>query len=301
VTVRVAPELLKQVKGIAIRTRGVVDTLFAGESRSVFRGQGMEFAEVRAYELGDDYRAIDWNVSARLGSPFVKTFTEERELTLLLVVDQSGSTRVGDPVQRASRAVEVAAVLALAGAREQDRVGALLFTDRVEHVVRPAKGRRHVLRLIRDLLAFTPTHSGTDVASAILYASKVLGHRGVVVLVSDFLAAGWDAPLRRLAARHDVTAVTVDDARELRPRGRGWLTFEDPERPSRPTLVDVGDAAVIRRWTALAQARLADRDQRLRTAGVRHLAIDVHQDYAPLLRRAFSPKRRRVARGKRIG
>jgi len=292
VTVRVSPELLKQVKGIAIRTRGVVDTLFAGESRSVFRGQGMEFAEVRAYEQGDDYRAIDWNVSARLGSPFVKTFTEERELTLLLVVDQSGSTRVGDPVQRAGRAVEVAAVLALAGAREQDRVGALLFTDRVEHVVRPAKGRRHVLRLIRDLLAFAPTHKGTDLSGAIRYTSKVLGHRGVVVLVSDFLDADWDRPLRELAARHDVTAVTVDDVRELRPRGRGWLTFEDPEHGG-AALVDLGDPAVARRWAALAKSRIEDRNQRLRAAGVRHLAIDVHQDYAPLLRRAFSPKRRR--------
>ena len=294
-TVRVAPELLKQVKGIAIRTRGVVDTLFAGESRSVFRGQGMEFAEVRAYEQGDDYRAIDWNVSARLGSPFVKTFTEERELTLLLVVDQSGSTRVGDPIQRAGRAVEVAAVLALAGAREQDRVGALLFTDQIEHVVRPAKGRRHVLRLIRDLLAFSPTHRGTDLSTAILYTSRVLGHRGVVVLVSDFLASGWDGPLRKLAARHDVTAVTVDDARELRPRGRGWLTFEDPERGG-AALVEVGNPSVARRWAAMAKARLEERNQRLRTAGVRHLAIDVHEDYAPLLRRAFSPRRRRTGR-----
>lgn len=296
-TVRVAPELLKQVKGIAIRTRGVVDTLFAGESRSVFRGQGMEFAEVRAYEQGDDYRSIDWNVSARLGSPFVKTFTEERELTLLLVVDQSGSTRVGDPVQRAGRAVEVAAVLALAGAREQDRIGALLFTDRVEHVVRPKKGRRHALRLIRDLLAFSPTHSGTDVGNAILYTSKVLGHRGVVILISDFLAAEWDGPLKELAARHDVTAVTVDDARELRPRGQGWLTFEDPEGGG-TVLVDLGDPGIARRWAAIANSRIEERDQRLKATGVRHLAIDVNEDYAPILRRAFSP-RRRGRRGRR--
>src|SRR5690349_4457253 len=177
-SVKVSPELLKQVKGLAIRTRGVVDALLAGESRSVFRGQGMEFAEVRAYEMGDDYRSIDWNVSARLGSPYIKTFTEERELTLLLVVDLSASTRIGDPVSRAARAVEIAAVLALAGAREQDRVGGLLFTDRVEHVVRPAKGRRHALRLIRDVLAYEPTYPGTNVARAILYATKVLRHRG---------------------------------------------------------------------------------------------------------------------------
>ena len=294
-TVRVPPDILKQVKGIAIRTRGVIETLFAGESRSVFRGQGMEFAEVRAYDYGDDYRAIDWNVSARLGSPFVKTFTEERELTLLLVVDQSGSTRVGDPIARSARATEIAAVLALAGVREQDRVGALLFTDRVEHVVRPAKGRRHALRLIRDLLAFQPEHLGTDMTAAIAFASKVLRHRGVVVIVSDFLDGAWDRPLRQLAGRHDVTAVTIDDARESHPQAEGWFEFEDPETGAR-ALVDLGDPAVRTQWTAVAAERTLERNQRLRTAGVRHLAVDVGEDYAPLLRRTFSPRRTRNGR-----
>ncbi len=290
----VPPELLKQVKGIAIRVRGVVDTLLAGEIRSVFRGQGMEFAEVRAYEQGDDYRSIDWNVSARLGSPFVKTFTEERELTLLLVVDQSGSTRVGSPVARAARAIEIAAVLALAGAREQDRVGALLFTSEVEHVVRPAKGRRHALRLLRDLLAFQPIHPGTDVGRAIGYASKVLGHRSVVIVLSDFIGPGWDGPLKQLAARHDVTAVTIDDRREAEPAGAGWLEFEDAEGGER-VLVDLGDGRVRRRWEQAVARRLEERDQRLRSAGVRHLPIDVSDDYAPLLRRAFAPRRRAPA------
>lgn len=291
----VPPELLKQVKGIAIRVRGVVDTLLAGEVRSVFRGQGMEFAEVRAYEQGDDYRTIDWNVSARLGSPFVKTFTEERELTLLLVVDQSGSTRVGTPVARAARAIEVAAVLALAGAREQDRVGALLFTSEIEHVVPPAKGRRHALRLIRDLLAYRPARSGTDVGQAISYASRVLGHRSVVVVLSDFIGAGWEGPLRQLAARHDVTAVTIDDRREANPTGSGWIEFEDAEDGSR-VLVDLADPVVRERWQAAVAGRIESRDQRLRSAGVRHLAIDVSDDYAPLLRRAFAPRRRKAAR-----
>jgi uncharacterized protein (DUF58 family) len=288
---RPSTELLKQVKGIAIRTRGVVDTLFAGESRSVFRGQGMEFAEVRAYEMGDDYRSIDWNVSARLGSPYVKTFTEERELTLLVIVDLSASTRVGTPISRAGRAVEVAAVLALAGAREQDRVGGLLFTDQVEHVVPPAKGRRHALRLIRDLLAFQPTNPGTNVAAAIRYATRVLGHRGVVILLSDFLASDWDRPLRELAARHDVTAITIDDARELKPVGQGWIELEDAEAGG-AALVDLGDAGVRRRWESAARARQIERNQRLRIAGVRHLAIDVNEDYAPALRRTFAPRRK---------
>lgn len=289
-------DILKQVKSIAIRTRGVVDTLFAGETRTVFRGQGMEFAEVRAYEMGDDFRTIDWNVSARLGSPYVKTFTEERELTLLLVVDQSASTRVGAPVSRATRATEVAAVLALAGAREQDRVGGLIFTSDVEHVVPPAKGRRHALRLIRDLLAFTPRRTGTDVAQAIGYASKVLAHRSVVVVLSDFLAPAWEGPLRELAARHDVIAVTIDDDRERAPRGLGWIAFEDAES-GRLALVDVGSAGARHRWKSAANARRLDRNQRLRGAGVQHLELEVSQDYAPILRSAFARRRgRRVLR-----
>src|SRR5207249_5902362 len=286
------PEILKQVKSIAIRTRGVVDSLFSGEFRSVFRGQGMEFAEVRAYEQGDDFRSIDWNVSARLGSPYVKTFTEERELTLLLVVDQSASTRVGTPVTKAARSVEVAAVLALAGAREQDRVGALLFSDRVEHVVRPAKGRRHALRLIRDLLAFESTRRGTNLLQAIHFASRVLAHRGVVVVLSDFRAEGWERALRELAVRHEVIAVTVDDPREDDPPAGGWVELEDAET-GRRALVNTGSAAALRRWKAAAQARRAQRAERLLGAGVEHIALTVATDYGIVLRRAFARRLRR--------
>ena len=284
----VPAELLKQVKGIALRTRGVVDSLFSGEFRSVFRGQGMEFAEVRAYEQGDDFRSIDWNVSARLGSPYVKTFTEERELTLFLVVDQSASTRVGTPVTKAARSVEVAAVLALAGAREQDRVGALLFSDRVEHVVRPAKGRRHALRLIRDLLAFESTRRGTNLLQAIHFTSRVLAHRGVVVILSDFLAEGWERALRELAVRHEVIAVTVDDPREEDPPAGGWVELEDAET-GRRALVNTGSAAALRRWKAAAQER--------RTQRAEHIALTVATDYGIVLRRAFARRlRRRGAR-----
>jgi uncharacterized protein (DUF58 family) len=287
----VPAELLKQVKGIALRTRGVVDSLFSGEFRSVFRGQGMEFAEVRAYEQGDDFRAIDWNVSARLGSPHVKIFTEERELTLLLVVDQSASTRVGTPVTKAARSAEVAAVLALAGAREQDRVGALLFSDRVEHVVRPAKGRRHALRLIRDLLAFASERRGTNLAQAIHYASNVLGQRSVVVILSDFLAEGWEKALRELAVRHEVIAITVDDPRELEPPRAGWIEMEDAEN-GRRALVNTGSTAALRRWRAAAEARRTQRAERLRSAGVQQVSLDVGADYGVVLRRAFGARRR---------
>ncbi len=287
----VPAELLKQVKGIALRTRGVVDSLFSGEFRSVFRGQGMEFAEVRAYEQGDDFRAIDWNVSARLGSPHVKIFTEERELTLLLVVDQSASTRVGTPVTKAARSAEVAAVLALAGAREQDRVGALLFSDKVEHVVRPAKGRRHALRLIRDLLAFQSERRGTNLVQAIHYASNVLGQRSVVIFLSDFLAEGWEKALRELAVRHEVIAITVDDPRELEPPRGGWIEMEDAEN-GRRALVNTGSTAALRRWRAAAEARRTQRTERLRSAGVQQISLDVAADYGVVLRRAFGARRR---------
>src|SRR5256885_16648811 len=199
----VGPDVLRQVKAIELRTRNLVSTLFSGEYRSVFRGQGIEFAEVRAYQQGDDFRAIDWNVSARMGHPFVKTFMEERELTLLLIVDQSGSLHFGRPYTKAGLAVEVGAVLALAAARHNDRVGALLFADRVEYVVRPSKGRGHALRVIRDLVAFAPRGRGTNLAEALRYAMKLLRHQAIAVVLSDFRAEGWEEPLAMLQAEHD--------------------------------------------------------------------------------------------------
>ena len=200
----VTPEVLRQVKGIELRTRSLVSSLFTGEYRSMFRGQGIEFAEVREYQQGDDFRAIDWNVSARMGHPFVKTYHEERENTLLLVVDQSGSCQFGRPYTKAGLAVEVAAVLALAAARHNDRVGALMFADKVELIVRPAKGRPHALRVIRDLVAFTPRGRGTNLGEALSYAAKLPKHHAIVAVLSDFRAEGWEVPLAQLAARHDV-------------------------------------------------------------------------------------------------
>ena len=281
----VSPEILKQVKGIELRTRGLVSALFAGEYRSVFRGQGMEFAEVRAYEPGDDFRSIDWNVSARLASPFVKTYTEERELTLMLVVDQSGSTRVGNPVSKVGLEVEVAAVLALAAAYQNDRVGALLFAEEVEHVVPPRKGRRHALRCIRDLIAFTPESKGTNLGASLTYAGRLLRHRSIVVVLSDFLATDWERPLRRLAAKHEVVAVTVDDPRERALPDAGVLWLEDAESGK---LVQV-DTTARRTREALArhtERRRLERARMITAAGVDQVALVAGQDYAPILRRA---------------
>lgn len=292
----VPPEVLKQVKQIELRTRGLVSSLFAGEYRSVFRGQGMEFAEVRAYEDGDDFRSIDWNVSARLASPYVKTFTEERELTLMLLVDQSGSTRFGEPRTKAALAVEVAAVLALAAARHNDRVGALLFSDQIERVVPPAKGRRHALRVIRDLVAFQPVGQRTNLASSLLYAAELLWHRSIVVVLSDFFATNWEAPLKRLTARHEVVAITVDDPREHHLPDAGWIELDDAET-GRRVLVDAGNPATRSRVQLAAERRRTDRHRGLTSAGVDHVALSTDKDYTIPLHRAFAMRARRLHRG----
>lgn len=291
----ISPEILKQVKAIELRTRGLVGSLFAGEYRSAFRGQGMEFAEVRTYDPGDDFRSIDWNVSARMGHPFVKTFTEERELTVLLVVDRSGSLEVGEPMAKAAVAVEVAAVLALAAAFQNDRVGALFFTDDVEHVVRPQKGRTHALRVIRDLVAFRPRALSTDLAAGLTYAGRLLRHRSVVVVLSDFIADDWERPLRRLSARHDVVVITVDDPRERALPDSGWIELADAETGER-ILVDAGNRLFRDRITRLAENRREQRRRGLAASGVDHLELDTATDYTVPLRRHFAARARRVGR-----
>jgi uncharacterized protein (DUF58 family) len=295
-TARVSADVLAQVKGIELRTRGLVTSLFAGEYRSVFRGQGMEFAEVRAYEPGDDFRAIDWNVSARLASPYVKTFTEERELTLMLVVDQSGSTRFGEPVTKGALAIEIGAVLALAAAHHNDRVGALLFADEVEGVIPPAMGRRHALRVIRDLVAFAPEGRHTNLGASLSYASRLLRHRAIVAVLSDFLADGWEKPLRRLAARHEVVAIVIEDPRELELPESGWVEMVDAES-GRRVLVDTGSRDVRDRLRALAERRRADRGRLLRAAGVDQILLRTDASYALPLRHAFALRARRLRRG----
>src|SRR5947207_2828073 len=263
----VTTEVLRQVKGIELRTRNLVNTLFTGEYRSVFRGQGIEFAEVREYQQGDDFRAIDWNVSARMGHPFVKTFHEEREITLLLIVDQSGSLHFGRPYSKAGLAVEVAAVLALAAARHNDRVGAPLFADAPEYVVPPAKGRAHALRVIRDLVAFAPRGRGTNLAGALRYATKLLRHRAIVVVLSDFRAEGWEDPLGQLAAGHDVVAITIDDPRERELPDAGWVDMEDAETGQR-VLLDTSHGPTRTRVRVAAERQLQERVRKLVPAGV---------------------------------
>ena len=292
---RVSPEILKQVQDIELRTSVLVNTIFTGEYRSVFRGQGIEFAEVRAYQEGDDFRAIDWNVSARFAHPFVKSYAEERELTLLLLVDQSGSLHFGEPTSKSGLAVEVAAVLALAAARHNDRVGALMFADRVEYVIRPAKGRGHALRVIRDLLAFAPRGKGTNLAEALRYAGKLLRHRAIVVVLSDFRAEGWEDPLAQLSQHNDVVAVTIDDPRELAFPDAGWVDFTDAETGQR-LLLDTSQPAARTRLRLAAERVVAERGRRLQQAGCDRVALRTDVPYGVALRRAFHARARRLRR-----
>ncbi len=291
----VGPEVLRQVKRIELRARRLVNTLFSGEYRSVFRGQGIEFAEVRAYQHGDDFRSIDWNVTARMGSPYVKTFEEERELTLLLVVDRSGSVEFGRPVTKSEIAVEVAAVLALAAARQHDRVGAVIFSGGIDHVVPPGKGRTHALRVIRDLLAFTPQDRGTNLKAALAYVARLLRHRSIVVVLSDFRARGWEQQLCRIAVRHEVIAITVDDARERRLPEAGWIELEDAESGTKMLVDTSSDDSRLRLQIAAEEARLT-RARSLKQAGVDHIALQTDRPYAEALHKAFAERARRLRR-----
>jgi uncharacterized protein (DUF58 family) len=291
----VGADVLRQVKNIELRTRHLVGTLLTGEYRSVFRGQGVEFAEVRAYEQGDDYRSIDWNVSARMGSPYVKMFEEERELTLLLVVDRSGSVEFGNPVLKSRVGIEISAVLSLAAARNNDRVGALIFSNGVDHTIAPGKGRRHALRVIRDLITFQPVVTKTNIAQVIGYSSRLLTHRSIVVIVSDFRDTGWETPLKNLAARHDVVAITVDDPREMDLPEAGWVELEDAESDLR-VLVDTTDSeARLRLRIAAEEARLA-RARSLERAGVDHLALRTDRPYEKAMHETFARRARRFKR-----
>jgi uncharacterized protein (DUF58 family) len=229
-TIGVPSDVMRQVRLLELRTRGLVNSLFSGEYRSVFKGQGMEFSEVREYQPGDEVRSIDWNVTARMSRPYVKRYIEERELTVMLAVDLSGSERFGTRRRfKSELASELAAVLAMSAIRNNDRVGTLLFTDRVELVVPPKKGRRHALRLMRDLLVFSPEGRGTDIAGATEYLNKMLPHKTIIFFVSDFLAADIERPLKLLAQRHDLVAVTIEDPSELELPDIGLARLVDPE------------------------------------------------------------------------
>lgn len=292
-----AAELARKVRLLEIHTRHLVNDVFSGEYSSVFKGRGIEFAEVREYQPGDDVRTIDWNVTARRGTPYVKRFAEERELTVVLAVDGSASTRFGTHGQlKRERAAEVAAVLGLAASRNNDRAGALLFAEGVESYIPPRKGKTHVLRLVRDILSFDPPARGTDLAGAVEFLARVLHRRSVIFLLSDFFDEGWERPLRALAVRHDVVALTLEDRRDRELPDVGLVEVVEPESGARRWL-DTGSGRVREAYAATYARASAARQAAFQRAGIDAVTIDTLDDWVEPLRRFFEARERARSRG----
>lgn len=287
-------EILRKVRQIEIRTNREVTDVLGGQYHSVFKGRGMEFEEVREYQPGDEVRAIDWNVTARFGHPFIKKFKEERELTVMLVVDVSASGQFGSVRQTKNElAAELAAVLAFSAIRNNDKVGLIMFTDRIERFVPPQKGRRHVLRVIREILAFRPQATGTNIAGALDYLNSVQRRRAVCFLLSDFQDKSFLKQLRVTGKRHDVVALSLRDPREDELPPVGLLELRDAETGER-ALVDTFDRRVRQAFAQRATARLAKLRELLRSAAVDHIEIRCDTDYMLPLVKFFRMRERRA-------
>ncbi len=286
-------ELFKKIRQIEIRTKGLVHDVFGGEYHSAFKGQGIEFSEVRPYQVGDDVRSIDWNVSARQGETFVKIFEEEREQTLMLLVDVSGSEDFGSKGKfKREIAAEICAVAAFSAIQNNDKVGLLLFTDEVELFVPPKKGRRHVLRLIRDLFAHESRSRGTSLSVALNHALHVLRRRSIVLVISDFFDEDFEAPLRAVAKRHDTVAVHLRDPREEELPPVGLIELTDPETGEK-VLLDTNSRRARRAYAEQAAARQAAIEELLRRLRVDRVPIRTDESYVEPLIRFFRQRNRK--------
>jgi uncharacterized protein (DUF58 family) len=286
-------EQIKAVRKIQIRTSHLVSDLFAGQYQSVFKGRGMEFAEVRHYLPGDDVRTIDWNVTARTGVPHVKRFVEERELTVMLLVDVSASTHFGTVKQlKSEMAAELAALFAFSAITNNDKVGLVMFSDHVELALPPKKGTRHVLRVIREVLSFSPLGRGTDIGTALEHLSHVTKRRCVTFILSDFLDDRARLALKIANRRHDVIAVVLDDPRDLALPDVGLIELQDAETGAR-CVVDTGDARVRRAFEERAAVTRRDRDRMLRGVDVDAITVRTDRPYTEALLRFFRMRERR--------
>ena len=289
-------ELMKKIRHIEIRTRRLVNDSYAGEYHSIFKGRGMEFDEVRPYQIGDEIRTIDWNVTARTGEPYVKRYVEERELTVMLVVDASGSENFGS-VKKFKRelAAEITAILSFAATTNNDKVGLLIYTDQIELFIPPRKGRQHVLRLIRELLAFEPKSKGTDIKMALDKVNQILKRRTIVFLISDLMAnpESYRKALNVTNKRHDVIAIDLHDPLENNIENVGLLTLEDPET-SEIIWVDTGD----RIWRNAYQERIqlleVEKARTFKRASVDRIRIGTDEDYTAPLTMFFQERAKKI-------
>ena len=289
-------ELMNKIRRIEIRTRRLVNDSFAGEYHSVFKGRGMEFDEVRPYMPGDETRTIDWNVTARMGQPFVKKYVEERELTVMLMVDASGSGDFASQGKfKRELAAELAAVLSFSATTNKDKVGMMIFTDKVELYIPPRKGRRHVLRLIRELLAFEPESHGTDLKLALDSMNQILKRRSIIFLVSDFMdePQRYSKPLFMTNRRHDLIAVDLHDPLEAEIADVGMLTLEDAES-GQIVWLDTSDPVWRDMFAAQTVQFEMEKRRTLANAGVDRVQIRTDQDYAKALTLFFQKRNKRI-------
>ena len=289
-------EILKKIRALEIKTKGLVQSAFAGDYHSVFKGRGMNFEDVREYQPGDEIRAIDWNVTARLGNAFVKKFTEERELTVMLVVDVSASGNFGSvALSKRELAAEVACLLAFSAIRNNDKVGLILFSDQVELFIPPKKGRSHTLRVIREILFFEPKGRGTLPGLALDFLNHVVTRRSVVFFISDFQAEDFSRALTVTSRRHDFVAIRIDDEREESLPDIGLITLEDAETGEQIE-INTGDRRTRTRFAEAARAQRAETIHTLRRNNIDTISLRTSDDYLPALRAFFKQRERRIGR-----
>lgn len=286
-------ELLKQVREIEIRTKGLVNQVFSGEYHSVFKGRGMEFSEVREYQFGDDIRNIDWNVTARFGHPYVKIFEEERELTVIMMIDLSGSLAFGSKEKTKQRiAAEVSAILSFSALKNNDKVGLLLFTDKIEKFVPPRKGRKHVLRIVREVLSFKPEGNKTNIKVALEYLNRAVKKRSIVFLLSDFIDDGYERILKVVSRKHDLIGLVLEDKREKEIPSLGLLKILDPET-QQEIWVDTSDKSFRQSFVHLAKQNSERRKYLFRSNKIDSVNILVGENYIKPLVQFFKLRERR--------
>ncbi len=283
-------ELLKQVRRIEIKTKGLVNEVFSGEYHSAFKGRGMEFAEVREYQPGDDIRTIDWNVTARFNHPFVKVFEEERELVVMLLIDMSGSLGFGSGEKRKQRiAAELSSILAFSAMKNNDKVGMILFTDRIERFVPPKKGRSHVLRIIREILSFVPEGKGTDIKSALEYFNGIIKKRSISFLVSDFIDENFDKILKVVSRKHDLIGVVLEDERENSLPKIGLTKFKDLET-GEIRYIDLSKETVREYFNSVVNQKRNDLNRLFRLSGIDSININTKDSYIKPLVQFFKKR-----------
>jgi uncharacterized protein (DUF58 family) len=290
------PEILKKIRKLELRTRRFVETAFAGQYHSVFKGRGMNFDEFRQYDFGDEVRSIDWNVTARMGEPYVRKYVEERELTVMLLIDVSASGSYGSVnASKRELAAEVACLLAFCAIRNRDKVGLILFTDRVELYIAPRKGRIHILRLIREILYYEPAGRKTDLTQPLNFLNRVTTRRAVVFLLSDFHAENYEKPLTICGRRHDLIAIPIEDRGEYSVPGIGVVRVEDPESNS-VYEIDFSDRRVRSEFSKLAEQERVEREALFRRKSIDSVSLRTDQDYFPALRSFFIRRENRLRR-----